>query len=69
MPKPDYSNLIVRTLTLRKELGNPFKAQVKNVSDNDQYVQLELENGSKVWECVDYLTIEGNLEISKETEV
>ena len=61
----DFESLLGKTRIFRKNFGNPFKAQVAYTSDNNQYVQLILENGSKVWELTDCLTLEEDIEKEK----
>jgi hypothetical protein len=69
MPKRDYSTLIGVKKTFRKDFGPPFQATVKFLSDNDQYVTLLLEDGSTVWEGVDHLILEEDLETKKEKSI
>lgn len=69
MPKTDFSTLIGKQRIFRKDFGPPFQAKVEFISDNDQYVRLLLDNGVSVWESVDHLIIEEDLENTKENHM
>ena len=62
----DFSTIQGYTVYLRKDNGPVFRATIGMLSDNDQYVNLILENGSNVMESVDKLICVDSCEVINE---